>query len=132
MTLSFAAILALAVQERVNARRGAVLLWPTLAIGLFSLLLWALDRRPAALFLGAVFPSLAVLLLFLLYPPKYSGTYYWITAAALYGLAKVFEFSDGAIYSIGFVVSGHTLKHFAAAAACFAILRYFRTRRLPA
>jgi hypothetical protein len=41
----------------------------------------------------------------------------------------VFEFSDGAIYSAGFLLSGHTLKHLVAAAACFAILRYFQTRR---
>src|SRR5204863_7616734 len=40
MTLSFAALLALVVEERVNARAGAILLWPALAIGLFSLLLW--------------------------------------------------------------------------------------------
>src|SRR5262245_8797307 len=33
------------------------------------------------------------------------------------------------LYSIGYAVSGHTLKHLAAAAACFAILRYFQTRR---
>jgi len=26
-------------------------------------------------------------------------------------------------------VSGHTIKHLAAAAACYAILRYFQTRR---
>ena len=40
MTLCFMAILAGAVGERVNARAGAALLWPLLATGLFSLLLW--------------------------------------------------------------------------------------------
>src|SRR5271169_1538965 len=40
MTLAFAAILSLVVKERVNARAGAILLWPALAVGLFSLLLW--------------------------------------------------------------------------------------------
>ena len=65
-----------------------------------------------------------------LLPPKYSGTPYWIVAAALYVLAKVLEHFDGAIYSIGKLVSGHTLKHLAAAAACFVVLRYFQTRRL--
>jgi hypothetical protein len=62
-------------------------------------------------------------------PPKYTGTVYWLIAAALYALAKLFEFYDGAIYSAGSVLSGHTLKHFAAAAACVAILRYFQKRR---
>ena len=46
-----------------------------------------------------------------------------------YVLSKVAEFYDRAIYSVGEVVSGHTIKHLAAAAACYAILRYFQTRR---
>src|SRR6516164_1222196 len=36
---------------------------------------------------------------------------------------------DEAIYSANGLLSGHTLKYLAAAAACFAILRYFQTRR---
>ena len=129
MTLSFAAILAGAVEERVNARAGAILLWPLLAIGLFSLLLWRWTDDLRLYFWVQFFPCLALLLLFLLYPPKYTGTYYWIVAAALYALAKLFEFSDGAIYSAGYFLSGHTLKHLAAAAACFVILRYFQSRQ---
>jgi len=62
-------------------------------------------------------------------PPKYSGTFYWLIAAALYAIAKLLEFYDGAIYSAGSILSGHTLKHLAAAAACVAILRYFQKRQ---
>jgi hypothetical protein len=47
----------------------------------------------------------------------------------LYGFAKLFEFYDSAIYSAGAILSGHTLKHFAAAAACAALLRYFQKRQ---
>jgi hypothetical protein len=68
-------------------------------------------------------------LLFLLFPPKFSGTSYWLIAAALYSLAKVFEFYDDTIFSVGSILSGHTLKHLFAAAACFAMLRYFQMRR---
>jgi len=39
MAISFMAILAITVEERVNARAGAVLLWPLIAIGVLSLLL---------------------------------------------------------------------------------------------
>ena len=132
MTLAFAAILALVVAERVNARAGAILLWPALAIGLFSLLLWLWTDDLRLYFWVQFFPGLALLLLFLMCSPKYTGTYYWIIAAGLYVLAKVFEFSDHAIFSAGYLLSGHTLKHLSAAAACFAILRYFETRRLIA
>ena len=40
MALAFMAILAYAVEERVNAKAGAILLWPFLALGVFSLLVW--------------------------------------------------------------------------------------------
>jgi hypothetical protein len=129
MTLAFAAILALAVEERVNARTGAILLWPLLAIGLFSLLWWRWFDDLRLYFWVQFFPFLALVLLFFLYPPKYTGAYYWIIAAALYALAKLFEFSDNAIYSAGYLLSGHTLKHLAAAAAGLVILRYFQNRQ---
>jgi hypothetical protein len=129
MTLSFAAILALVVEERVNPRIGTVLLWPALAIGLSSLLVWRWTDDLRLYFWVQFFPGLAVLSLFWLYLPKYTGTHYWIVAGALYALAKVFEFADKAIYSAGNFLSGHTLKHLAAAGACFSILRYFHTRQ---
>ena len=129
MALSFAAILALVVSERVDARSGAILLWPALAIGVFSLVLWRWTDDLRLYFWVQFFPGIAVIVLFLLYPPKYTGTRYWIAAAVLYALAKVFEFTDEPIYSAANLLSGHTLKHFAAAGACYAILRYFQTRR---
>jgi hypothetical protein len=105
-------------------------LWPSLAIGLFSLLLWRWTDDLRLYFWAQFFPCVALLLLFVVYPPKYTGTRLWIIAAVLYALAKIFEFSDYAIFSAGYLLSGHTLKHLAAAAACFAILRCFQTRRL--
>ena len=130
MTLAFAAILALVVKERVSAKTGAILLWPALAVGLFSLLLWLWIGDLRLYFWVQFFPGLAIVLLFLVSPPRYTGTSYWIAAGALYVLAKVFEFTDKAIYSAGNLLSGHTLKHLAAATTCIAILRYFQTREL--
>ena len=129
MTLSFAAILALVVGERVSPRAGAILLWPALAVGVFSLLLWRWTDDLRLYFWVQFFPALAVISLFLVCPPKYTGTQYWIGAGALYALAKLFEFTDKPVYSAGGLLSGHTLKHLAAAASCFAILRYFQIRQ---
>ena len=129
MVLAFMAILANAVEERLNARAGVILLWPLLAIGVFSLLLWRWNGDLRLYGWVQFFPVLALPVMFLLLPPKDTGTHYWIVAAAIYALAKVLEHFDSAIYSIGHFVSGHTLKHLAAAAACFAILRYFQTRQ---
>jgi hypothetical protein len=132
MALAFMAILASVVEERVDAKAGAVLLWPLLAIGVFSLLLWRWSGDLRLYGWVQFFPCLALPLMFLLLPPKYTGTHYWIVAATLYALAKVLEHFDGAIYATGSFLSGHTLKHLAGAAACVAILRHFQTRRLIA
>jgi hypothetical protein len=129
MTLSFAAIFALVVKERVGDKAGAISLWPMLAIGVASLLLWLWVDDLRLYFWAQFFPGLALLVLLAVYPAKYTDGRYWLIAAGLYALAKLFEFSDVAIYSFGHIVSGHTLKHLAAAAACFTLLRYFQIRR---
>ena len=129
MTLCFMAILAIAIEERIDARVGALLLWPLLGVGLFSLLLWRWTGDLRLYVWVQFFPCLALPILFLTTPAKYTGLKYWIIAAVLYALAKVFELYDREIYSAIIVISGHTLKHFAAAGACFAILRYFQTRQ---
>jgi hypothetical protein len=49
--------------------------------------------------------------------------------AAFYAFAKLLEFLTARFILAGSILSGHTLKHLAAAGACYAILRYFQTRR---
>ena len=129
MAIGFMAILAIAIEERVDRRLGAFLLWPLTAIGVFSLLLWRWTGDLRLYGWVQFFPCLALPLIFLLFAPKFSGTLYWLLAAALYAFAKLFEFYDSAIFSFGAILSGHTLKHFAAAAACGALLRYFQKRQ---
>jgi hypothetical protein len=129
MAIGFMAIFAIAIEERVDQRVGAILLWPMTAIGVFSLLLWRWTGDLRLYGWVQFFPCLALLLIFLLFAPRFSGTIYWLIAAILYGLAKLFEFFDSAIYSAGAILSGHTLKHVAAAAACGALLRYFQKRQ---
>ncbi len=129
MTMSFAALLALVVGDRVGTAAGVVVLWPVLALGVFSLLWWLWTDDLRLYFWVQFSPVFAAIFLFFLYPARYTGSYYWIIAILLYAFAKLFEFADRLIYSAGNLVSGHALKHFAAAAACFAILRYFRVRR---
>jgi hypothetical protein len=91
----------------------------------------ALDRRSAALLLGIVLSGSCNYIGISSVSTKvhWDFLYYWIAAGVLYAFAKVFEFTDEAIYSVGKLLSGHTLKHLAAAATCFAILRYFQPRQ---
>jgi hypothetical protein len=129
MTISFAAIFSLIAQERVGERIGSILLWPMLAIGIASLAVWLLTDDLRLYFWDQFFPAVVLMALFSLYPGKYTHAHYWLIAAGFYALAKVFEFTDEPIYSLGHLLSGHTLKHLSAAAACFVILRYVALRR---
>jgi hypothetical protein len=129
MTFAFMAILANVIEERIDERVGQLLLWPLVALGLLSLLIW---MRVDDLRLYAwvqFFPCLALPLMFWLFPPKYSGTYYWFIAAGFYALAKLLEHFDAKIYAALGVMSGHPLKHLAAACACYAIYLAFRKRK---
>src|SRR5215472_3344597 len=78
MTLCFAAILAAVVEERVDAKAGAMLLRPLLAIGIFSLLLWRWTDDLRLYAWAQFFPFLALVLILSLFPPKYTGTSYWV------------------------------------------------------
>ena len=89
------AILATAVEERVNARAGAVLLWPLLAIGVFSLLLWRWTDDLRLYIWVQFFPCLALPILIRVVSWRNTPAHtYWVIAAALYALAKLFEFYD--------------------------------------
>lgn len=129
MTLGFMAILATIIVERVNERAGALLLWPLLAVGVLSLLVYSVTGDLRLYGWVVYFPIAAMLLIFCLFPARYTGTGMWLTAAALYAVAKAFEFFDAPVFAAGQFVSGHTLKHLFAAAACFVLLRNFQTRR---
>ena len=99
MTLCFMAILAIVVEERVNARFGAALLWPLLATGLFSLMLWRWTGDLRLYGWVQFFPVVVVPLLLLLFSPRYNGTFYWIIAALLHAVTKLFELADHVVGS---------------------------------
>jgi hypothetical protein len=128
MSLSFMGILAVFIEDRVHPTAGAAVLWPLVGVGVLSLLLWRSTDDLRLYGWVQFFPCVALPLLILVSPPTYTGTSYWVVAASLYALAKLFEASDHAVHA-KFILSGHMLKHLFAAAACFAVLRHFQTRQ---
>jgi hypothetical protein len=129
MSVAFMAILANVVEERIDAKVGRLLLWPLVALGIASLLAWLRTDDLRLYAWVQFFPCLVLPLVFWLFVPKYTGTAYWLAAAGLYLLAKILEYTDVAVYSAGHIMSGHPLKHLAAAGACAAILLAFQTRQ---
>ncbi len=134
MTLGFAGLVAAAAAERLDLRLGLRSLWPLLALGVASVIYWHATERAGT---GNVIPyaayqgwSIAVIVLLLVFPTRrytHGGLLGW--AAVFYGLAKVFETFDLAIYRmLGGTLSGHTIKHVLAACAVFAIVRQLQLR----
>ena len=69
-------------------------------------------------------PKLALFL-----PQRYTRGSDLAIVVGFYALAKVLEALDIPIFAAGHIVSGHTLKHLAAAAAGYFILRMLQKRR---
>ena len=133
MTVGFMGLLTAVIAERSGLTLGRRLFVPLLAFGALSVAYWywtelrgAGDLRPYAL---AQFGSLlVVLLLLVLYDARYSGTGYFFAGVGAYVAAKLFEMADQAIFSFGHLVSGHSLKHLAAAAGVGCIVAMLQTR----
>lgn len=128
MTIAFMSLLAAQVGDRIDPRAGRALLLPLLAIGAASVVYWRATERAGA---GNVVPygvlqaySVVILLLIALWlPSRYTrgGDVYAVFAC--YVAAKIAESFDDRLYELGHVVSGHTLKHLAAAAGAFVVCR---------
>lgn len=132
MTLVFMSLVAAMIAERVSLRAGLALLPVLLTIGASSVWLWyASELRGAGdlRFYGAVQAySGIVLLLVLLFPPRYTRGSDLGVILAFYILAKLLEAFDKPVFAALHVVSGHTLKHLAAGMAGFWILRMVKMR----
>lgn len=137
MTLSFVAIVDATIVERISTRAGARLLLPLMALGAASVAYWYVGELQAhgdlRFYLFVQFcPVVAIAVIIGLFPARYSRTQDLMLAFLFYVLAKLFELLDGPIYSLGRIVSGHTLKHISAALACYCILRMLRLRAVVA
>jgi hypothetical protein len=133
MTIGFMGLLTAIVAERVSIGAAKRLLVPLLILGAASVAYWhwtELQGRGDLRLYGLVqFGSLlVVVLLLVVYPARDAGSGYLYAGLALYALAKVFELADAQILALGGIVSGHTLKHLAAAAGVACVVAMLRAR----
>lgn len=132
MTVGFTALYAAVLGERVSLRFAMRALPFFLFVGIASVLYWGWsenagrgDLRPYVFV--QFFPVLTIPLLLWLFPARYTHRGHLLLAVAIYGSAKVFELFDAEILA-AFRVSGHSLKHLAAAVATYFVLRMLQKR----
>jgi Ceramidase len=130
MTAGFMGLAVAVASEHVDRKIEVLALPLALAVGIGSLLWWALynDLR----FYGWIqFISLAVVAVILaLFPAAYSHRYFLAVGLGFYLIAKFAETYDAAFFAAtGKTLAGHALKHLLAAAAVFSIYLMLRNRR---
>ena len=122
MTIVFMSFVAALIAERINLRLGLGL-WPfLLVVGIYSVFQWhASELRGQGdlrMYAAVQVYAIVVALVMLLVPPRYTRTWDLAIVAAFYGLAKLLEtFDPTNSRHDRRLVSGHTLKHLAAAMA---------------
>jgi hypothetical protein len=135
IAMAFMALFAAVIGERVGVRLGLAVLGPLMALGLASVFYWSVtqargagDLRPYYFVQG--YPLVAIPLMLVLFPPRYTRGYDLLIGVAWYAAAKLCELYDGQIFRLlGGLVSGHTIKHLLSAAGAFWVLRMLWLRR---
>lgn len=133
MTITFMSWLAATVGERVDRAAGLRLLPALVGVGIYSIVDWHLTELRGSGDLRAYIDVqylslLAIPLLSVLFPSRYTRSKTVFVVFVVYLAAKLFELLDAPIYAVGHIVSGHTLKHLSAAVGAYLILGMIRNR----
>lgn len=123
MTVGFMGLLVAVLEPHVGQQASRILLVPAVAAGVGSVGYWQWtgDLRP---YVWVQFTPLLLIAAISALDHRTPSARPLLAALVLYGGAKGLEAADAAIFAAtnGFV-SGHPLKHLAAAAACLALVR---------
>lgn len=119
--------------EFVDQRVGRALLAPMVLTGLFSVLWWhwtELAEQGDLRFYIVVqfYPVLVVPFIIALFRSHYTLGWMFFLSWALYGVAKICEVLDRPLYELTGLWSGHTFKHFIAAASTACVLYALQRR----
>lgn len=125
MTIAFAGLAAAIVADYFSRPAATPLLYAFLVAGVSSVFYWRWTEMQGAGDLRAYavaqfLPMLAIPIVLLRLGARSPLTRYYWYMIGWYLLAKVFEFFDAALYA-GEILSGHTLKHIAAATGAGAL-----------
>lgn len=135
MTIAFMSLFLILIGEFISPRIGKTFLIPAILIGISSVLYWqyteTIGKGDLRFYLLIQFlPILLTPIILIFFRSHYTKpqAYWWLLFA--YIAAKIFESYDEVIYdTIGFI-SGHSLKHFAAALGFYILLVAYERRHL--
>lgn len=133
MTVAFMALLSLLLGERVLRTPRPQLVWVLVLAGAAAAFYWAWteslgkgDLRPYAIV--QFLPVLLMPLMLAMFRQRYLSSRLLLWSFGFYFLAKALEYFDWQIFTATTVMSGHAIKHVAAAAAVLCIIYAIPTR----
>jgi len=133
MTITFMSLVGAIIEERINLRLGLWLLPVLLLAGIMSVVQWSISEARVQgdlrFYAALQAYSAAVLLLAFVIPRSYTRSSDLWLVLGFYVLAKILEVLDLQVFSALHLVSGHSLKHLAAAASSYCVLRMLRNRQ---
>ena len=137
MSVAFMALVSAIVADRIHRRAGnGWLLGLLVLLGIGSLLYWyvtELQGRGDLRFYAFVqfYPVIVLpVVIWLFRDRRYTAGRYIAWVFAWYGLSKLLEHYDSTVFSLlGGTVSGHSLKHLAAAVSALVVLRMLQVTR---
>jgi hypothetical protein len=121
ITTTLAGLLMSLVSDRVSVRMANALLVPAIVIGAAAAWYWHATDNLVPYLTVQIYAAVATFLIALAFSSRYTHGHYIYWAFAWFVISKICENYDEAIYRALRVLSGHTLKHLAAAAAGFVI-----------
>lgn len=132
MSVAFGALIAALVTERIGSRVGGALLVPLVLASAGTVVWWRIteargegDLRAYGLAQGL--PAIWILLVTSLFPGRSTRGGDFLALFLWYAAAKALEAFDAEVLrATGGIVSGHTLKHLAAAAGTWQVVRMVR------
>jgi len=134
MTIAFMALFSIIISEFISIRIGKRLLMPLILAGILSVLYWhfteVLNKGDLRFYaLVQFYPMLAIPIILLCFQSRCTRVrgYWWVMLA--YFIAKLFEHFDAELYNTLGFISGHALKHIAAAIGMYILLVFYEIRR---
>ncbi|MCF6225059.1 MAG: ceramidase [Xanthomonadales bacterium] len=133
MTIAFMALFSILICEFISERVGKTLLIPLILLGVFSVFYWEYtegqgvgDLRLYALVQFLPIVVIPIILIFFSSQFTRISGYWWLLL--VYLLAKVFEHFDAQVFSALSFISGHSIKHIAAAFGVYLLLLSYQRR----
>jgi len=135
MTIAFMSFFIIILGEYVHEKTAQQLFFPLLIIGLVSVVYWywseTISQGDLRLYILVQFlPIILVLLILLLFPSRFSHSYYYWLIIGCYVLAKVFEFTDQFVFDALGIISGHSLKHLISTLVPFLMYKLLKSRKV--